>query len=406
LRPRRRSRSGWAGSPRGSRATTPPNEQLQKRRRALIHIHHVNLQIIAGGGEIYTRSLTRALLDCGARVTLYVHPANRLWDDLPVDRVTAEDESELAARLPARGATLLVHTKLSEKTAKELSGNHFLAGYAHLPMHQREPGWLSHCALVLTVSSYSIDLLRRASVERLYPEPMYGTADIARGDPAAPVLAKSPYLWDRRKARDRLLGSLQPLFGISTEAQYVKRPGLTLGIVSFIMPIKQFPLLFSSIAPILARHEVNLEIFGAGGFAQVRDLKRELAPLGARVRFWGHQENVAAVFPRIDYLLTGLPENEALGLNVLEAQMCGTPVLAPKAPPFTETVLDGQTGYLYRDPREDNGAAFELLIKTVKEKKFRLDPRLATDHLKRFSYPALVERTRHLLDHLQTRMPA
>jgi glycosyltransferase involved in cell wall biosynthesis len=86
--------------------------------------------------------------------------------------------------------------------------------------------------------------------------------------------------------------------------------------------------------------------------------------------------------------------------------MCGTPVLAPKAPPFTETILDGQTGYLYRDPREDNGAAFEFLIKTVTEKKSRLDPRSAKDHLERFSYPALVERTRRLLDHLQTRMPA
>jgi glycosyltransferase involved in cell wall biosynthesis len=370
-----------------------------------LHVHNVNLQTIVGGGELYTRSLTRALLDAGAQVTLYVHPSNRFWDDLPVDRVDVEDESELPARLPARDACVLVHTKLSEKTAKDLSKNHLLAGFAHLPMHQREPGWLNHCALVLTVSNYCLDLLRRASVERLYPEPMYGMADVARGDPAAPVLAKSPYMWDRRKARDRLLGSLQPLFGLSKEPEYVKRPGLTLGIVSLIVPIKQFPLLFSSIATILARHAVNLEIFGAGGFAQVRDLKRELAPIADRVRFWGYQENVAAVFPRIDYLLTGLPEKEALGLNVLEAQMCGTPVLAPKAPPFTETVLDGQTGFLYRDPREDGGTAFEAVIKTILEKKSRPDPRLAGDHLARFTYPALLERTRRLLDYLRTRMP-
>src|SRR6185503_15609849 len=97
--------------------------------------------------------------------------------------------------------------------------------------------------------------------------------------------------------------------------------------------------------------------------------------------------------------LSGLPEKEALGLNVLEAQMCGTPVLAPRAPPFTETVLDGQTGYLYRDPREDNGLAFEKLISSLAGKE-RLDPRLAKDHLARFSYPALAERTRRLLAHL------
>lgn len=367
-----------------------------------LRVHHVNLQTIVGGGEIYTRALTRAFLDAGAGVTLYVHPDNRFWDDLrggALEIVPLENEARLIERLPERDAMVVVHTKLSEKTAADLSKRHRLTGFAHLPLHQRQPEWLTHCSLVVTVSQYCLDLLRRAGVERLYPEPMYGIADVARGDPAAPVLAKSPYMWDRRKARDRLLGSLQPVFGISKEAEYVKRPGLTLGIVSLIVPIKQFPLLFSCIAPSFVRHQVNLEIFGAGGFAQVRDLKKALAPLRERVRFWGYQENVAAVFPRIDYLLAGLPEKEALGLNVLEAQMCGTPVLAPKAPPFTETVLDGRTGYLYRDPREDNGLAFEKLISSLTGKE-RLDPRSEKSHLERFSYPALVERTRRLVAHL------
>jgi glycosyltransferase involved in cell wall biosynthesis len=207
-------------------------------------------------------------------------------------------------------------------------------------------------------------------------------------------------MWDPRKARDRLLGNLQPIFGIAKEGEYRKRSGLTLGIVSLIVPIKQFPLLFSSIAPSLARHGVNLEIFGAGGFAQVRDLKHELKPLGERARFWGYQENVAAVYPRIDYLLTGLPEKEALGLNVLEAQMCGTPVLAPKAPPFTETVLDQKTGYLYQDPREDGAAAFDALLSSLKTKS-RIDPRTETAHLERFSSPVFAARVRRLLQALR-----
>jgi glycosyltransferase involved in cell wall biosynthesis len=233
---------------------------------------------------------------------------------------------------------------------------------------------------------------------------MYGIADIARGDPAAPVLRNSPYMWDRRKLRDRLLS----VFHSFEKARYEKRPGLTLGIVSLIVPIKQFPLLFSHIAPLLARHGVNLEIFGAGGYAQVRDLRKQLQPMGDRARFWGYQDNVAAVFPRIDYLLTGLPEKEALGLNVLESQICGTPVLAPRAPPFTETVQDGASGFLYRDPREDAGADFERLLKKIIAEKKPIDPRLlARGHLEKFSYPALVERTRRLVEHLaRTRMPA
>ena len=361
-----------------------------------MRIHHVNLQTIVGGGEIYTRSLTRALLDAGASVTLYVHPDNRFWDDLRGVRVEirhARGENDLPA---LSGETFIVHTKLSESAAARIAAHNRLIGFAHLPMHQREPEWLRHCSLVVTVSQYCIDLLRRAGIERLYPEPLYGSADIARGDPLAPIFRNSTYSWDGRKLRDRLFS----YFDFFEKEKYEKKTGLTLGIVSLLVPIKQFPLLFSHIAPALARHDVNLEVFGAGGYAQVRDLKKQVAILGDNVRYWGYQENVAAVYPRIDYLLAGLPEKEALGLNVLEAQRCGTPVLAPKAPPFTETVLDGATGYLYRDPREDNGKAFEALISTLKGKA-RPDPRAATAHLDRFSYPAFANRVESLLREIQ-----
>src|SRR5262249_11554082 len=160
-----------------------------------------------------------------------------------------------------------------------------------------------------TVSKYCIGLLRSAGVERLHPEPLYGVADGARGDPAEPIAAGSPYLWDRRKFRDVALGFLEPVFTAAQPRSFFeKRPGLTLGVVSLITPIKQFPPLFSKIARILDRQGVNLEIFGAGGYAQVRDLKAALAPVRSRTRFWGYHSNVAAVYPQLDYLLTGLPE--------------------------------------------------------------------------------------------------
>jgi glycosyltransferase involved in cell wall biosynthesis len=240
--------------------------------------------------------------------------------------------------------------------------------------------------------------LRRAGIEQVYPEPLYGAVDLERGAPG-PVVARSPYVWDRKKLRDRLLGALEPLFAPSrAPAPFGRAPGLTLGVVSLISPIKQLPRLFSILAPLLAaRRAVRLEIFGEGGYAQVRDLRRALAPLAGRARFWGHQRNVAAIYPQLDYLMTGLPEKEALGLNALEAQACGTPVLAPKAPPFTETMVDGASGFLYRDPREDGGAEFEQLLDSILGGRARPDPRVAAkEHLKTFSYAALVERARVL----------
>jgi glycosyltransferase involved in cell wall biosynthesis len=349
---------------------------------------------------VYTHALTRALLQADAAVTLYVHPANRFWDDLPVKRVLVEDPEALEPALPPERALLFAHTRMPEDMAQRLAARHQLVGFSHNPMFEREPGWLRHCSHVVTVSRYCLELLRRAGVQRLYPAPLYGVAEARRGDASAPLLRSSPYWWDRRKARDVVMEKFEPLVNIfSRSAFYEKRPGLTLGVVSMIAPIKQFPALFSQLAPILARHEVNLEVFGAGGYAQVRDTKAALAPLGERARWWGHQKDVAAVYAGIDYLLTGLPEKEALGINVLEAQACGTPVLAPNAPPFNETVIPGRTGFLYADPRSDRGADFERLLVRLKHGP-RPDPRRAVIHLSQFSQHALFERTRRLLDDL------
>jgi glycosyltransferase involved in cell wall biosynthesis len=374
----------------------------------MLRIHHVNLQPIVGGGEVYTRALTRALADAGAAVTLYAHPRNRFWEDLAGGRVTlvaAEREDQLPGLLPRSRSVVLTQSPISEACVRRIARDHFIAGYAHMPVYRRPAEGFRAYHLVITVSRYCIELLTRAGIENLYPEPMYGFADLARGDDAG-IFARSPYLWDRNKFRDRLLGWLEPLApGARTRRSFSKQPGVTLGIVSLLAPIKQFPELFSILVPALARQPaVNLEVFGAGGYAQVRDLRRALEPLGARARFWGYQRNVGAVYPRLDYLMTGLPEKEALGLNVLEAQACGTPVLAPHAPPFTETMLDGASGFLYRDPREDGGRHFAALLDSIVAGRPRPDPRLAARaHLEQFSYPALRERARSLANHLARR---
>ena len=119
-----------------------------------------------------------------------------------------------------------------------------------------------------------------------------------------------------------------------------------------------------------------------------------------RVRFWGHQSDVGAVYRNIDFLLAGLPEKEALGLNVIEAQACGTPVLAPDAPPFDETVMHGVSGLRYHDPRGDGGADFERILRIVRDGGFRFDAGTAEPHLALFSEAAFIERVRTLVQSL------
>ena len=372
----------------------------------------MNLQRITGGGEVYTHAMTRALAEAGAQVSLYVHPGNRLWDDLAGDRVTlvrAATEHEFTSLLPASPSLVVAQGPITQECVSRILEQHRLVAFAHMPIvGSRSAEGFKRCNLVVTVSRYCIALLEQAGATNLYPEPMYGTTEGQRGD-SGPVVAASPYRWDRHKLRDVVLGALEPLAApFRSRAAFSRRAGITLGVVSLLSTIKQFPQLFTRIAPAIARHPgVNVEIFGDGGYAQVRDIRRALAPLGDRARFWGYQRNVHTIYPQLDYLLAGLPEKEALGLNVLEAQMCGTPVLATGAPPFTETVVDGRSGFLYRDPREDAGAGFGALLQSIVDGRSRPDPRVAAaDHLRQFSYAALVERVRPLLARFQAMAPA
>lgn len=370
----------------------------------MIHIHHVNLHRFVGGGEIYTRALTRALLAAGARVTLYAHPAARLWDSLEGANLAiapAENETRLLERLPPKDAIVLTQSPLSGSCVTRLAASHRLTGFAHMPAYQRSAEEFRPYRLVFTVSRYCVGLLQSAGLTQVYPEAVYGSADLAREK--EPVVLRSPYIVDRRKLRDVLLGHLETLVGTrSAGTPFAKAAGLTLGLVSLISPIKQFPALFALLASVLAqRPAVRLEIFGNGSYAQVRDLRRALAPLGPRARFWGYQPQVGAVYPQLDYLMTGLPEKEALGLNAIEAQACGTPVLAPDAPPFTETVVEGASGFRYRDPRQDGGRHFAEILDAILAGRPRPDPRSAARaHLQQFTHAALVARARGMIDAL------
>lgn len=371
--------------------------------------YQVNLQRGFGGGERYAISFARALDALGVSTVLFAHPAAAFWEhQLPRGSriVRVASSAEIEAQLPRESCWLAFH---ASGATEDLSGlakaGHRLTCFAHMPLFGRDPAPWRAYELVFPVSAHVLASLQAAGIQGAYPEPLYGAADLIEHGRSGSLHFTSPYYWDRRKLRDRLFSVGYGLYASLRSARpVVQREGITLGIVSRLTPIKQFPLLFSKLVPILLRHpRFNLDIYGAGGYASVRDLRRELAPLGARARLCGDQSDVAAAYGAIDYLMTGLPEREALGLNVLEAQACGCPVLAVDALPFTETVSNEITGLYYRDPRQDEGADFDRLLGRLEERPFRVDAALAAPRLARFSMAALRERAARLLDFLAAR---
>ena len=363
-----------------------------------MQIHQINLQRHFGGGEVYTCFFCQALDRLGIPTRLLIHPHAEFWDrlNLPASTllVPVQNIDQLDAYLAPEMSWVLGHGPLPQALIKHIHGQGGIAtAIAHMPVQGRRPEAFRNHDMVFAVSEWVLAGLRKNGITA-WPEPLYGVANLLRSCTQNQIRRTSHYDWDLRKGRDRLLSWIEPLIDpLRRHPTYEKPNGLTLGIVSRITPIKQFPLLFQYIAPILAQYpDIYIDIFGSGGYGSVRDLTKAIAPIHNRVRFWGQQTNMTSVYQNIDYLLTGLPEKEALGLNIIEAQYCGTPVLAPKAPPFTETVINDVSGFLYRDPREDNGADFARMLDRLCALPHPPDPRIAEDHLAKFSFDSFVSR--------------
>ncbi len=374
-----------------------------------MNLVQLDLQTQPGGAETYAAFCCRAFAGLGIKTRILIHPQARFWSKMDLgtgtECVAVADPAPELLQPRNTPSWFLIHSPIPLHLRQTRPG-HLTSAFAHMPVLGRDPeNAFGGYGLIFPVSEW----VRQGLLQHGLPawrEPLYGVADLPATSTNGRIIQHSRYAWDRRKGRDRLLEIVEPLHErLRAHPVFERRPGLTLGIVSRLTPIKQFPLMFSILAPILARHpQVNLEIFGSGGYASVRDIDKALAPCAGQVRFWGLQSDVANVYRQLDFLLTGLPEKEALGLNIIEAQACGTPVLAVDAPPFTETILPGRTGHFFRDPRNDGGADFERLLQELIFRPEKLHPQLETTHLDRFSFAAFVERLKPVVAEIEARL--
>lgn len=111
---------------------------------------------------------------------------------------------------------------------------------------------------------------------------------------------------------------------------------------------KGFEFLLRSLSTIPDAQRPRLALVGSGGHPRMQDHLRELAgALRVRVEFHRNltDEQLISLY-RTAALFVFAARNEPFGLVVLEAMSCGTPVVAVDEGGVSESVRQGETGYL------------------------------------------------------------
>jgi len=144
-------------------------------------------------------------------------------------------------------------------------------------------------------------------------------------------------------------------------------------VVSALVPYKRLDVAIEAVRAVNGR----LTIVGRGPEeARLRSLA------GPDVEFtgWLPDEEIRALYQRCQAVL--MPGVEDFGMVPVEAQACGTPVVALAEGGALESVIDGETGILVHEP---TATAFAAALRRVASTTF--DPAALRRHAERFSIP-------------------
>ncbi|MDD4319183.1 MAG: glycosyltransferase [Candidatus Peribacteraceae bacterium] len=159
--------------------------------------------------------------------------------------------------------------------------------------------------------------------------------------------------------------------------------------VGRLVPYKRFDLLIE------AANRLGLPLIIAGR-GQEEGRLRTMA--GSTVTFRGFvtDEELMDLYGSAKAVL--FPQHEDAGIVPLEAQACGTPVIALGAGGALDTVREGVTGVFFR---EQTSASLEDAIRRFSGMTF--DPHIIRDHARQFSATKFRERMREIVEKAASR---
>jgi glycosyltransferase involved in cell wall biosynthesis len=143
---------------------------------------------------------------------------------------------------------------------------------------------------------------------------------------------------------------------------------------SRMVPYKKMHLIIQAFSRMPDR---QLVVIGAGP-----QLKRCQALAGANVRILGYQSHAVLLSHMQRARAFIFAAEEDFGITPVEAQACGTPVLAFGRGGAAETVVDQVTGLLFH---EQTPEAIEQVVRKFESMEYKFDPEVIREHSLRFS---------------------
>lgn len=400
------------------------------RRVAMLSVHTSPLEQPgtgdAGGLNVYAVETARRLAERGTEVEIFT-------------RATGSDDPPLAMLAPGVLVRTLVAGPFEGLSKNDLPGQlcAFAAGVMRVEARQ-ELGWYdlvhSHYWLSGQVGWLAADRWQTPLVHTMHTMAKVKNASLADGDtpePAARIIGEEQVVAaaDRLVANtDREARELVELYGADAQRVAVVAPGvdlatfgpggpdgrraarLALGVpadahlvlfVGRIQPLKAPDVLVRAVADLLARHphrRARLQVAVLGGpsgtgLERPEELQKLVADLGL--------DGVVSFHPPVDRRrlaqwyraadVVAVPSySESFGLVAVEAQACGTPVLAARVGGLPTAVADGVSGLLVddHDPRTWAGGLHRLLADPARLREMR---RAAVVQAGRFSWQATVD---------------
>jgi glycosyltransferase involved in cell wall biosynthesis len=90
---------------------------------------------------------------------------------------------------------------------------------------------------------------------------------------------------------------------------------------------------------------------------------------------------------------------EGWGLTVIEANACGTPVVAADVPGLKDSVIDNKTGFLY--PHSDVDAMAKHIVRLLKDDKLRAKfSEKSLEWAKEFTWQKASEKVETVMEHV------